>query len=379
MANKRLTILTVVRWPVGGIRTYLRDLFNSAALQDLRFVLVAPNEAGLDQYLAEGHFGPVEWVASGSTVKEMTRALVRVGRELRPAFVHSHGFISGAISALGCSLVHLPHLLTVHDLLLDEQFVGWRGQLRRLGVGASLWSPDYVHCVTDDSRTNLIATYPWVPRLRRNIVVIPHGVDVPKIVAADRRDLAAAMYCTPETVIFGFLGRFMAQKGFRTITDAVGLLKKRGISPQQMRVLAVGSGGFIREDTARIRDLGLEEYFVFWPYQPDIAPILKGMRCLLMPSLWEASGLLAMEAMVAGIPVIGSNCLGLRETLADSPAVRVRPNDANELSDAMAVFISYPAQSAAQAFQAEAARRFSAERAFRELRDLYRQMPQRER
>ncbi len=45
----------------------------------------------------------------------------------------------------------------------------------------------------------------------------------------------------------------------------------------------------------------------------------------------------------------------------------------------MAGFIAYPAQSAAQAFQAEAARRFSAERASGELRDLYRQMPQRER
>ena len=236
-----------------------------------------------------------------------------------------------------------------------------------------------MHCVTDDSRANVIATYPWVPRLRRNTVVIPHGVDVAKIVAADRRDLATAMNCSPETVIFGFLGRFMAQKGFRIITDAVGLLKKRGISPQQMRVLAVGSGRFIREDTARIRDLGLEEYFVFWPYQSDIAPILKGMHCLLMPSLWEASGLLAMEAMVAGVPVIGSNCLGLRETLADSPAVRVQPNDARALGDAMAAFIARPTQSIAQAFQAEAARRFSAERSFGELRDLYRKMPQRDR
>ena len=44
MPDERPTILTVVRWPVGGIRTYLRDLFNSAALKDLRFVLVAPNE-----------------------------------------------------------------------------------------------------------------------------------------------------------------------------------------------------------------------------------------------------------------------------------------------------------------------------------------------
>jgi hypothetical protein len=58
--------------------------------------------------------------------------------------------------------------------------------------------------------------------------------------------------------------------------------------------------------------------------------------------------------------------------------VRVRPNDASQLSDAMAGFIAHPVRSPAQAFQGEASRRFSGARAFSELRNLYRQMPQRE-
>jgi len=155
----------------------------------------------------------------------------------------------------------------------------------------------------------------------------------------------------------------------------VKLLQAGGVAPRHLRVLAVGSGGFIREDRARVSELNLEDYFTFWPYRPDIVPILKGMHCLLMPSLWEASGLLAMEAMVAGVPVIGSECLGLRETLANSPAVRVRPNDAVALRDAMAAFLSHPQRAAAGAFQPEAARRFSSERAFTQLHDLYQRMP----
>ncbi len=151
----------------------------------------------------------------GNTAKEIARALVRVGRELRPAFVHSHGFISGAISALGCSLARLPYLLSVHDLLLGRQFVGWRGQLRRLGVAASLWSPDYVHCVTDDSRTNLI---PRIHGFRGYAAIpfIPHGVDVTKIFAADRRDLAAAINCAPEGN-FWVSGRLWHQRAFASL------------------------------------------------------------------------------------------------------------------------------------------------------------------
>jgi glycosyltransferase involved in cell wall biosynthesis len=91
----------------------------------------------------------------------------------------------------------------------------------------------------------------------------------------------------------------------------------------------------------------------------------------VMPSLWEASGLLAMEAMVAGVPVIGTDCLGLRETLADTPAIRVPPNDARQLSQALGAFIAQPRPGAARQFRVEAARRFSAHRAFAKLHDLY--------
>lgn len=80
MPNDPPTILTVARWPVGGIRTYLRDLFSSAALCDLRFVLVAPNVERLDQYVAEERRGATKCVASRSSVKQMTCALVEQSR-----------------------------------------------------------------------------------------------------------------------------------------------------------------------------------------------------------------------------------------------------------------------------------------------------------
>jgi glycosyltransferase involved in cell wall biosynthesis len=377
MLRHPATILTVARWPVGGIRTYLRDLFISQALREWQFLLIAPNVDRLDLYVSEGHLGSARWIACDSSVEAMTRTTIEISRRRRPSFVHTHGFISGGIGAVSCTISRVPHLLTVHDLLLEAQFRGWRGRARRLLVGTSLISPDVVHCVTRDSRENLVHTYPWLPSLRRKTAVIAHGVNVAKITAVVPLDLTKSLQLDPATVVFGFLGRFMAQKGFRVIIDAVKLLQGAGVTPRELRVLAVGSGGFIREDRARVSALGLESYFTFWPYQPDIVSILKGMHCLLMPSLWEASGLLAMEAMVAGVPVIGSDCLGLRETLADSPAVRVRPNDAADLRDAMAQFMAHPDPAAARAFQPEAARRFSSERAFAQLAELYERMPRR--
>jgi glycosyltransferase involved in cell wall biosynthesis len=304
----------------------------------------------------------------------MTRAVLSAIRRCKPTLVHSHGFISGVISGLASQFMHVPHLQTVHDVLLDNQFRGFSGQLRELALGLSLLSPSRIHFVTADSRDNLVARYPWLHSLKRKAVVIPHGIEADNIVLAARRDVAKELGCSSNTTIFGFLGRFMAQKGFSVIMDAVAILKDRGVTPERLRILAVGSGGFLREDRARIAAHDLESFFTFWPYQPNVAPILKGIDCLVMPSLWEASGLLAMEAMVAGTPVIGTDCIGLRETLANSPSIQVQTRDPVQLSEALGRFLERPHKEAALQFQPEAIRRFSAVNSFSSLRALYDQM-----
>jgi len=369
-------VVAVARWPVGGIRTYLRALFEAPALEGYAFTLVAPDEEDLKSYL-NLTTRRLEWTPCGSSSSAIARAVLAEIRRKKPQFVHSHGFISGSVTAAACELTRARHLLTVHDVLLDGQFAGLTGQARKLGLGFGLASSNHVHCVTADSRDNLLSTYPWFRSLRRKSTVIPHGVDTDLIVRAPRREVPQELGCAPGTMIFGFLGRFMAQKGFRYLVEAVGMLKSRGVSPERMRVLAVGSGGFLREDRERVTSMGLDGFFTFWPYHPEIASILKGIDCLVMPSLWEASGLLAMEAMVAGTPVIGTDCIGLRETLSDTPSVIVPPANAQALADALAKFLEHPTRNTAAVFQPEALERFSARRCFSTLASLYDRLCQR--
>jgi glycosyltransferase involved in cell wall biosynthesis len=367
-ANRR--VLVVARWPVGGIRTYLRDLFSAPALAGYELILVAPNDEGLDEFIASGQLKAQRWIRTDSSPAAFIRTIYRAIRTERPGFVHSHGFFSGAYTAAACLASRCVHLLTVHDVLLDSQFAGFKGNVQRMILGATLAKPDRVHCVTQDSLDNLMDRFPALRADQERFVVIPHGVDTVKIMGAAPRDVHAELG-TGAATIFGFLGRFMAQKGFRCLIDAVALVRDGGVTAAQMRVLAVGSGAFQRQDQARVRDLGLDHYFTFWPYQPDIASILKGIDCLVMPSLWEASGLLAMEAMVAATPVLGSSCIGLRETLGNTPALQLPPGDAPALAKAMREFMDAPTTARARDFQAEAADRFSAERCFSALRAVY--------
>lgn len=366
--------MALARWPVGGIRTYLRNLFTAAELADYRFVLIAPNEERLDAFVAQGHLGECRWLPTGCSMQEFVSVTRQAMREFPRSLIHSHGFQASTIAGLAGLARGAQHLLTVHDVILPGQFMGIAAQRVLAGVAFGLWCPHQIHCATLDSRENLLERFRWVPGLRRKITVIPHGVDVEHIRAAVPRDVRTELHCSAATRLFGFLGRFMAPKGFAVLVQAVGILRKRGLTPRHMRVLAVGSGGFIGEERRGIERLGLEDYFVFWPYQADVAPILKGIDCLLMPSLWEASGLLAMEAMVAGVPVIGSSCMGLRETLIGSPSREVAPNDPLQLAKAIAAFIEEPHTAAAAAFQARAMRNFRSDISYSKLAQLYEQL-----
>ena len=90
----------------------------------------------------------------------------------------------------------------------------------------------------------------------------------------------------------------------------------------------------------------------------DISGTIKAMDVVAMPSLWEACGLLAMEALTAGVPLVVSNASGLKEVVADTPARMVPMRDPEALLQAI-IDMSVPEQKAiARAFSPIAARRF---------------------
>jgi glycosyltransferase involved in cell wall biosynthesis len=78
-----------------------------------------------------------------------------------------------------------------------------------------------------------------------------------------------------------------------------------------------------------------------------------------------------MEALAAGVPLLGSDCIGLREVLAGTPARTAPARDAAAWAGALAAASAQPWTEAARAYAAEARRRFDAARAAEELQRLF--------
>jgi glycosyltransferase involved in cell wall biosynthesis len=106
-------------------------------------------------------------------------------------------------------------------------------------------------------------------------------------------------------------------------------------------------------------------------FVPDVLPLLRQLDLLVVPSLWEASSLVSMEAMAAGVPVLGTDCIGLREVLRDTPSRAVRAGDEVDLCRGLRQALARPWAAAARAFAAEACERFDNARAAGRLLELY--------
>ena len=354
-------LLLVVRNPVGGIRTHLKYVYPllHEELPDLEITFVIRRTDQAEVLERDLCSLPIKYVYL--ELRSTPRMLASsVNRELASGsfdLVHSHGFIAATATALVAKLRRVPHLMTVHDVLQNSQFMGMQGSARKVAIKSLLSLVNPVVAVSDDVEKNLASHFGH--RFSRRVRVVRNGVVTRAILEATPRDLRTELRLGSDTLLVGYFGRFTEQKGFRYLVEAIRLLRERAqAAGRSCHVAAFGGGGFVREERAAIERAGLGASFTFLPFVPDIAGALKGVDVVVIPSLWEAGPILGMEAMVAGVPVIGTSCIGLSEVLADTPATIVPAGDGAALADAVAREARVRSRGAAVAFIPIAVKRF---------------------
>lgn len=365
-------IVIVARHPVGGIRTYFKYVYAHPAFDKFDFVLIAP-DTQLADYVKDVFKGKsFEYVPIADSNKAMLEATWRVLKDRKPQLLHTHGFTSGLLSAPVARLLGIRHLMTAHDVILDWQYVGPLGRFKKHAIGLGFRLIDVLMAVGEDARLNLAQNYPYFSERPARLVAIRNGIDVARFESAQRRDLHGELGLDTDVILLGFFGRFMSQKGFRHLVNVVEILATTR-PDLKLRVAAFGWGGFIREEQAYLKEKTLDHLFHFMPHTDDMPAAIRGVDAVVMPSLWEACPLLPMEALCAGVPVIASDCIGLKEVTEDTPAIRFKARDDADLVRAILKFLDERerCRTDAGAFVPEACRRFDAEASALGLRALY--------
>ncbi|MGQ9663656.1 MAG: glycosyltransferase family 4 protein [Kiritimatiellia bacterium] len=372
-------VLAVVRWPVGGIRTYLLYNYPFLLEREWRVTFVGPDDETFAAFQEDvKHWPDVEFVAA--PVRrfkcDLRRAVAACLRQRSFALVHSQGVTATVHSVLGNLRRRVPHVATIHDLIRPNQFPGVVGRAKRAALARVLTRVNRIIAVSNDARANLLEYLPYLRRFPGKIVTIVNGIDTDRFSPGNTETPFAAgslrtlLRLKDDVFLMGFSGRFMEQKGFPPLVEALDYLPALS-PPRPYHLVAVASG----DCTGRYRRAALSRenvapHISFIDRVADSASILRQLDLLVMPSLWEACPLLPMEAMCAGTPVLGSDCIGLREVLAQTPSRIVPAGDSAALAHAMRDAIEKPWDQETQRYAPVACARFSVGPKARELYDV---------
>lgn len=333
------------------------------AWQDWRITIVVPEMK--EAFVLQRDLAPhgVEVVVMRESLSGFLLDTRRMLRQRDFDLVHAHGFTSALIGAMARTGRGIPLLVTQHDVILEHQYRKVSGRVARWLLGRVLKSADRVHAVSHAAARNLEQNFGNVRGLAEKIVPILNGIRPEAFASATPLDLRSELGIAPQSLLVGFFGRFMGQKGFRYLVDAMDLLRNQGFGPDDVTVLAVGGGGFRASEERMLESRELTKHFRFIDFTPDISRHLASVDVVAMPSLWEACGLLAMETLAAGTPLIVSDCEALLEITENTPAVRVPKANAAALAAALSAFVRNRRQEEFAAFQAEAGARYSVDSA----------------
>ena len=329
-------ILVVVRWPLGGIRTYMRYVFRHFPSEyNLTILASSTQEDAAISKDAEECGAKLLLVRSGGTgtfVYEIFKELQKNKYKL----ILSQGFISAVAVCIANFFGRTSHILTIHGIVEPKYFIGRFAGVKKFILAKMLKRVSVLYGVSNDILDHLYEQFPDLKINGPSSVVIPNGIELTDLAITTNHpiNLRDTFNIEPSTFLFGFFGRFMHQKGFDLLIQAVDILKQQN-DIRSFAVVAVGSGDYIRELQQSIRELGLEQYFHFLPFQPQVHQLYKQVDVIVAPSRWEACPLLPMEALCLGVPLIASDCIGLRETISETPAMVFPTENLAALLDVM--------------------------------------------
>jgi glycosyltransferase involved in cell wall biosynthesis len=217
--------------------------------------------------------------------------------------------------------------------------------------------------------------------LRRRTRVIHPGLEPRAFEDGDRAFLRSELRLPAGTPLVGMLARFDSWKGHEVFLEAAArVLRLRG----DVRFVMVGGALNAAQlpHVARLRDavlhrleaLGLGPAVAVMDHRDDVARVLAGLDVLVCPSDHEPFGMIVLEALAAGRPVVASDSGGPAEILEDGESgLLFRTGDPEALAAALLEVLGDPslARSLADAGRRRVRRAFTRGRYAQEMQELY--------
>jgi alpha-maltose-1-phosphate synthase len=263
-------------------------------------------------------------------------ALATLGVDLQMArdvegadVVHSHTWYANAAGHVASLLYGIPHVVTAHSL---EPLRPWKAEQLGGGYRLSSWlektafeGAAKVIAVSDGMRQDILRSYPDLDPER--VEVVYNGIDLDAWKPSPDPEITRALGIDPERPSVVFVGRITRQKGLPYLLRAAALLP-----PEVQLVLCAGAPDtpeILEEVREGVAALQLLRTGVVWIDrllgQTELRAVLTSATTFVCPSIYEPLGIVNLEAMACGIPVVGTATGGIPEVVADGVTGRLVP------------------------------------------------------
>ncbi|MGH2727329.1 MAG: glycosyltransferase family 4 protein, partial [Actinomycetota bacterium] len=311
----------------GGVGAHVANLATAMRARGHEIRIVAPDAADVPDVISVGRSIPVPYNGSIARLAFGPRVALRVRvaiRRYRPDLIHVHEPFAPSVGLATLLATRRPVVATFHASAPRS---------RAYRVASPALRPLYRRlagriAVSEEARRTVESA------LGEGVRVIPNGVDCGLFAGIPEPDGSAVL----------FIGRFEPRKGARVLIDAFPALRARH---PDASLIMVGEGSQRRACEAAVPD-ELRESVTFVGRVPpwELAQMMGQAAVVAVPSLGgESFGIVLLEGMAAGRPVVASNIPGYAAVLRDGiDGVLIPPGDAPALADALARVLDDPAR-----------------------------------
>ncbi len=194
--------------------------------------------------------------------------------------------------------------------------------------------------VSEAVRTSLAETRLVAPE---KLLTVPNGLDLTEA-PLSRAEARSRLGLAADTPVVGFVGRLCPDKDPALLVEAAARLDGLAADVQVVLIGGDPSGGRREADLGRrIRAAGLGERVRLAGYRTDAAQLCAAFDVLAVPSRAEPFGLVLLEALVRGVPVVATRAGGIPEIVRHGvEGLLVPPGDARALAAALQALLADP-------------------------------------
>lgn len=341
---------------IGGIARHVHDLAHALASQGRRVTVLTAGVAGAEpieeetEWLTVHRVFPANPSASGIMGQVMQINLNLLERALTLAaagevfdLVHAHDWVT---AYAGKALKHglrLPLLATVHATEFGRNN-GLHNDLQRQISDVEWWlcyEAWRVICCSEYMSGELQKVFQLpLDKIR----VVPNGVCPDEFRSDPVPSGFRARYAAPDELILFHVGRLVPEKGLGVLVAAMPMILKEH---PQTKLLITGRGPYEAELKEQARRLGVDNRVFFTGYIDDKTRniLYRLAEVAIFPSLYEPFGIVALEAMAAGAPVLVSETGGLGEIIVHGRnGLKMHPGNAASLAENVLWMLKHPRQ-----------------------------------